>query len=121
MKRKHFLASFIPLAATLGALAKGKTTLDSDLPVTIPAYLKAGDTVGICCPAGFMKTEEIQPALLKLAEWGFKTKIGATVGKKDFTYGGTDEERLQNLQQMLDDKNIKAILFARGGYGVTSL
>ena len=64
-----------------------------------------------------MKTEEIQPALLKLAEWGFKTKIGTTVGKKDFIYGGTDEERLQDLQQMLDDKSIKAILFARGGYG----
>ena len=117
MKRKHFLSSFIPLAATLGAVAKGKTTLDSDSPVTIPPYLKAGDTVGICCPAGFMKTEEIQPALLKLAEWGFNTKVGATVGKKDFTYGGTDEERLQDLQQMLDDKIIKAILFARGGYG----
>ena len=96
MKRKHFLSSFIPLAATLGAVAKGKTTLDSDSPVTIPPYLKAGDTIGICCPAGFMKTEEIQPALLKLAEWGFKTKVGATVGKKDFTYGGTDEEQVRN-------------------------
>ena len=117
MKRKHFLSSFIPLAATLSAVAKGKTTLDNDSPVTKPPYLKAGDTVGICCPAGFMKTEEIQPALLKLTEWGFKTKVGNTVGKKDFTYGGTDEERLQDLQQMLDDKSIKAILFARGGYG----
>ncbi len=117
MKRKHFLSSFIPLAATLGAVARGKTTLESASPVTIPPYLKTGDTVGICCPAGFMKAEEIQPALLKLAEWGFNAKVGATVGKKDFTYGGTDEERLQDLQQMLDDKNIKAILFARGGYG----
>jgi len=48
---------------------------------------------------------------------GFNIKIGDTVGKKDFTFGGTDAERLSDLQQMLDDKTIKAILFARGGYG----
>ena len=117
MKRKHFLSSFIPLAATFTAVAKGKTIIDPDSPITKPPYLRPGDTVGICCPAGFISPEEIQPALLKLTEWGFKTKIGATVGKKDFTFGGTDAERILDLQQMLDDKNIKAILFARGGYG----
>ncbi len=121
MKRKHFLSSFIPLAATLGAVARGRTSLAEESPVTIPPYLKPGDTIGICCPAGFMKTEDIQPALLKLAEWGFKTRVGATVGKKDFTFGGTDEERLQDLQQMLDDRSIKAILFARGGYGAVRI
>jgi muramoyltetrapeptide carboxypeptidase len=117
MKRKHFLSSIVPLAATLGAVAKGKTPIDPDSPVKVPPYLKRGDTIGICCPAGFITAEELQPALLKLAEWGFNTKIGETVGKKDFTYGGTDEERINDLQQMLDDKTIKAILFARGGYG----
>jgi len=117
MKRKHFLSSIVPLAATFSAVAKGKTIIEPDTPVTVPPYLKPGDTVGICCPAGFITAEEIQPALLKLTEWGFNTKIGDTIGKKDFTYGGTDEERMLDLQQMLDDKKIKAILFARGGYG----
>jgi len=117
MNRKHFLSSAVPLVVTLGAVAKGKTIIDPDSPVSIPPYLKKGDTVGICCPAGFISTAEIQPALLKLNEWGFNTKIGSTVGKKDFTYGGTDEERANDLQQMMDDKTIKAILFARGGYG----
>jgi len=117
MKRKYFLSSIIPLAATLGAVAKGKTTIDPDKPVIIPPYLKQGDIIGICCPAGFITAEDIQPALQKLAEWGFNAKIGNTIGKKDFTYGGTDEERLNDLQQMLDDKTISAILFARGGYG----
>jgi muramoyltetrapeptide carboxypeptidase len=117
MKRKHFLSSLLPLAATFTAVAKGKTSIDNDSPVTIPPYLKHGDTVGICCPAGFIIVEDIQPALLKLTEWGFNARVGSTIGKKDFTYGGTDEERLNDLQQMLDDKSIKAILFARGGYG----
>ncbi|MEI9934032.1 MAG: LD-carboxypeptidase [Ferruginibacter sp.] len=48
---------------------------------------------------------------------GFDVKIGSTIGKKDFTFGGTDQERLNDFQQMLDDKNIKAIMCARGGYG----
>ncbi len=121
MNRKHFLSSAIPLAATLGALAKGKSTLDSDSPVTIPPYLKAGDTVGICCAGGFITSEELQPALLKLKEWGFYSRIGDTIGKKDFTFGGTDDERVKDLQQMLDDKTIKAILFARGGYGAVRI
>ena len=117
MKRKHFLSSILPLAATFSAVAKGKATIEPDSPVSIPPYLKRGDTVGICCPAGFITAEDIQPALIKLQEWGFNSRVGETIGKKDFTFGGTDAEREKDLQQMLDDKTIKAILFARGGYG----
>ena len=85
MKRKHFLSSFIPLAASLSAVARGKTSIGPESPVAIPPYLKPGDTIGICCPAGFMKPEDIQPALLKLAEWGFKTKVVEKEEKKDFS------------------------------------
>lgn len=48
---------------------------------------------------------------------GFKIRVGYTIGKRDFTYGGTDEERLNDFQMMLDDPQIKAIMCARGGYG----
>ncbi|HYM93118.1 MAG TPA: LD-carboxypeptidase, partial [Chitinophagaceae bacterium] len=55
---------------------------------------------------------------VKLMEsWGYKIKVGDTIGKKDFTYAGTDEERLTDLQKMLDDPKVKAIMCARGGYG----
>lgn len=83
----------------------------------MPPYLKKGDTIGIACPAGYISLEDIQPAVSKIKEWGFEVKIGNTVGKKDFTYGGTDKERLDDFQQMLDDRKIKAIMCARGGYG----
>jgi muramoyltetrapeptide carboxypeptidase len=117
MKRKHFLSSFIPMAVTLAAVAKGKTNIEPDSPITKPPYLKPGDTIGICCPAGYISAEDIKPALQKLTEWGFGTKVGDTIGKRDFSFGGTDDERIKDLQQMLDDKTIRAILFARGGYG----
>jgi muramoyltetrapeptide carboxypeptidase len=119
MNRKHFLSSIIPLGAVLTATAK--TIEEPDTLPKIPPYLKKGDTIGITCPAGFITLEDIQPSVTKMKEWGFEIKLGSTVGKKDFTFGGTDEERLQDFQQMLDDKNIKAIMCARGGYGAVRI
>ncbi len=121
MNRKKFLSSFVPLVASFAEGSTINTTEDPNDRNIIPLYLKKGDTIGITCPAGYITAEEILPAIIKLKEWGFEISIGNTVGKKDFTFGGTDEERLNDFQQMLDDKKIKAILCARGGYGVVRI
>jgi len=119
MKRKDFLSSIIPAAVSINAIS---LNLEETLRNTgIPPYLKPGDSIGITSPAGYITLEEIQPALIKLKEWGFNVLIGNTIGKRDFSFGGTDAERLTDLQQMLDDKNIKAILCARGGYGAVRI
>ena len=87
--------------------------------IKIPPYLKKGDTIGITCPAGFMAKEKAQTCIETLQQWGFRVIIGNTLGSKSNTYfSGTDEERLVELQAMLDDDTIKAILCGRGGYGV---
>lgn len=80
-------------------------------------YLKPGATIGITSPAGTINPADIEPTLKKLAEWGFNTIVGDTIGKKDGTFGGTDEERRADFQRMLDDDKIDAVLCARGGYG----
>ena len=80
-----------------------KKTIWDELPWRIPPYLKSGDTIGITCPAGFMTRAEIEPAVRIMKDWGFNLRIGKTVGLRDFTFGGTDEQRLSDLQQMLDD------------------
>jgi len=121
MKRKRFLGSLMgsPLLA-VPAFRSGpevKKTIWDELPWRIPPYLKSGDTIGITCPAGFMTREEIEPAVRIMKGWGFNLRIGKTVGLRDFTFGGTDEQRLSDLQQMLDDSSIQAIMCARGGYG----
>ena len=36
-------------------------------------------------------------------------------------FGGTDEERTKDFQQMLDDPKVKAIMCARGGYGAVRI
>ncbi len=89
---------------------------------TIPPYLKPGDTVGLLAPAGFMPFEKMQTCIETLQNWGYNLSFGNTTHSQSENYfSGTDEERLADLQQMLDDKNIKAILCARGGYGLSRI
>ena len=87
--------------------------------IKIPPYLKKGDTIAITCPAGFMQKEKVQVCIETLQQWGLQVIVGKTLGSNSPNYfSGTDEERLNELQAMLDDKNIRAILCGRGGYGV---
>ena len=87
--------------------------------IKIPPYLKSGDTIGIVCPAGFMAAEKVQTCIDTLQQWGYKVKTGTTVGGSSTTYfSGTDEERLFDFQQMLDDDEVNAVLCGRGGYGM---
>ena len=126
MKRKHFISSTLSLIA--GTAAFGKSMVDindaaaDDLhTVKLPTYLKPGDKIGIISPAGYIASEAIQPAVSKFESWGFQTVIGDTIGKRNFTFGGTDEERRADFQNMLDDDSIKAIMCARGGYGLVRI
>nr|WP_294906073.1 LD-carboxypeptidase [uncultured Lacibacter sp.] len=85
----------------------------------IPPYLQKGDTIAITCPAGYMPLEKAQTCITVLQQWGYDVLVGKTLGSKSKTYfSGTDEERLNELQAMLDAPEVKAILCGRGGYGV---
>ena len=122
MKRKNFIQSSIgALTATyLPALPIFKTIKDETLFVS-PAFLKTGDIIGITAPAGYITTGEIRSAVQKMESWGYRIQIGETIDKRDFTFGGTDEERTKDFQKMLDNPKIKAIMCARGGYGVVRI
>jgi muramoyltetrapeptide carboxypeptidase len=86
--------------------------------IKTPPYLQKGDTIGLVCPAGYMEAEKVQTCIQTLKDWGYQVKVGNTVGSSSGTYfSGSDEERLTDLQQMLDDEEVKAVLCARGGYG----
>lgn len=120
MNRKDFLSVAVPAGITLGTLGKWTTAEAASAEMKthkIPPHLVPGDTIGVTSPAGFITLEDILPAVAQMESWGLKVKIGNSIGKKDFTFGGTDEERLVDFQQMLDDSSIKAIMCARGGYG----
>jgi len=90
--------------------------------IAIPPYLKKGDVIGIVCPSGFMPVEKASECIRVLnEEWGFQTKIGRTLGSEFNYFSGTDDDRLNDFQQMLDDDEVKAVLCARGGYGLSRI
>src|SRR5690349_5402821 len=73
------------------------------------------------CPSGYMPFEKAQNCIDTLQQWGFKVKVGKTLGNQFNYFSGTDEERLNDLQLMMDDDEVKAILCARGGYGLSRI
>ena len=89
--------------------------------ITVPPYLKQGDTIGIICPSGYMPLDKISTCIEQLKAWGYQVVIGKTPGNQYHYFSGTDEERLTDLQLMLDNPEIKAILFGRGGYGLSRI
>ena len=87
--------------------------------IKFPPYLKPGDTIGITCPAGYMPLDKAAACIKQLKEWDYQVRVGTTLGSASTNFfSGTDDERLADLQEMLDDKDVHAILFGRGGYGV---
>ena len=68
-----------------------------------------------------MPFEKAETCIETLKEWGFKVKTGSTLGGQFNYFSGTDEQRLEDFQQMLDDYSIKAILCGRGGYGTVRI
>lgn len=83
----------------------------------IPPFLKPGDSIGLVCPAGYMPREKMNTCIETLSSWGFHVVEGKTLGHQFNYFSGTDDERLNDLQQMMNDKSVRAILCARGGYG----
>jgi muramoyltetrapeptide carboxypeptidase len=81
-----------------------------------PDYLKRGDQIAIVCPAKKLP-KNIDSAIALLQQWGLTVIIGQTVSAAHHQFAGNDELRAQDLQQYLNNPNIKAIIAGRGGYG----
>lgn len=86
-----------------------------------PPRLAPGFTIGILCPAGAIPMEKVTICAHILESWGFQVRIGATVGTKFGHFSASDSDRQKELQSMLDDPEIHAILCARGGYGLSRI
>ncbi len=115
MDRQSFLLSVTGLAGISPLFSKGEGLHSSGI---IPPYLQKGDHIGITAPAGWISREDVQPAVTLIEYLGYKVKLGKTIGTRLHSMSGSDNERRSDLQDMMDDDQVKAILFARGGYGI---
>lgn len=96
------------------------SSLVSQEKLITPSYLKTGDTIAILAPAGILKPSRKAVVLQakQLAEsWGLYVVLGKNMFHQNNHFAGTDNERAADFQEALDNKNIKAIWAARGGYG----
>jgi muramoyltetrapeptide carboxypeptidase len=86
-----------------------------------PESLQKNDAIAVVAPAGKIDPNVAERAIRVLESWDLKVLPGKHLFRKNFSYSGTDQQRLQDLQQALDDPGIKAILCARGGYGLVRI
>lgn len=86
--------------------------------VTYPAPLHHGDKIAICSPAGPIKPEVIEKSLPVLKAQGWEPVVFPHALGKNGHFSGTNDERYSDLAEALTNPEYKAVLCARGGYGV---
>jgi len=82
-----------------------------------PPYLKKADRVAVISTAKRTTPEEIEQGIALLKNWGLDPVLGNHIFSEHYFFAGTDKERTEDLQQMLNDNSIKAIFFSKGAYG----
>lgn len=88
-----------------------------------PPYLRPGDTVAIVAPAGRLPLRADTANVRKRFEsWGLHVKFGPHYASRVHPYfAATDRQRADDLQRMIDDPTVKAVIAYRGGYGSVRL
>ena len=86
-----------------------------------PNFLKKGDIIEILAPAKFILEKDVIFAKSFLEGLGYQIYIDKSNFVRDKIFAGSKRDRTERLQKSLDNKDIKAILFARGGYGTLQI
>ena len=87
----------------------------------IPKTINIGNKIGIIAPARKISFKELNFCIEILESWGLEVVFGEFLLEQDNQFSGTVEQRSFDLQNMIDDVEIKAILCARGGYGTIQI
>lgn len=83
----------------------------------LPPSLHEGDKVVILSPSGKIDRSFLKGAQKRLESWGLRAVLSKHAGSSSGRYAGTIKQRLEDFQAAMDDKEVKAILCSRGGYG----
>lgn len=86
-----------------------------------PPSLNPGGQIGIFAPARKINPAELDFAIKAIEDHGFKAVYSKDLFDSDRQFAGTDKERANYLQVMLDNDEIEAVISARGGYGSVRL
>jgi len=86
-----------------------------------PPPLQKGDTIAIIATARKVESGSLQPAIALFKSWGLNVILGKSIGKSENQLAGPDWQRATDLQEMLDNPSVKAIIGAKGGYGTVRI
>ena len=89
--------------------------------IQIPPYLKKGDKIGLISTARKISRDELQQGIELIESWGLEIVLGKHLFNSHHQFSGKDDERTKDLQTMLDNPDVKAILCVRGGYGTVRI
>src|SRR4051812_23000010 len=89
------------------------------LPVIFPPPLRPGDTIAVVAPSGPFDREAALRGIAWL-ERRYRVSYRESIFARDGYLAGSDERRLTELQRALDS-DAKAIVAARGGYGLSRI
>jgi len=95
--------------------------LRAKIKMITPPYLKKGDKIAIVSPARKISPAEVETAINIFKSWGLEVVLGDHLFASYNQFAGSDEQRLSDFQQMLDDDSIHAIVCSRGGYGTVRI
>jgi muramoyltetrapeptide carboxypeptidase len=118
MHRRHFIQN-LAVASSLPALAPEALAA----PATIkPPRLKAGDTIGLVCPAApAFNKQTVQVMVESMQALGFKIKMGKHVWDRYGYLAGKDADRAADLNAMFADPTVNGIVCVHGGWGCARL
>jgi len=86
-------------------------------PCIIPPKLNLGDTIEIIATARKISLQELTPTIKIIEDNGFKVSFGKNLFESENQFSGSDLQRARDLQEAINNPEVKAILCARGGYG----
>jgi muramoyltetrapeptide carboxypeptidase len=86
-----------------------------------PPSLKKGDTIAVVSTARKVSAEDIQLGIDTLKSWGMNVELGKNLFASLNQFAGTDDQRREDFQAALGNSSVKAIWFARGGYGTVRI
>jgi muramoyltetrapeptide carboxypeptidase len=85
--------------------------------VIAPPRLRTGDTIGIVAPSGPVLRKHVATGVRVLERAGFRVALSRHLFDRRGHLAGEDHTRLDDLNRMLRDPDVRCVLMARGGYG----
>ena len=97
-------------------------SIQTQMNLLVPSKLNKGDLIGVVSPASPIDdASRIERGVRYLEGLGYRVLVGSNVGKTKGYLAGTDEERAADLHAMFSNKQVKAVISVRGGYGTPRL